>query len=684
MPVQLAASTGQIQWAARTRGGSGRAIAILARVYIPPSASTGTLSIQIQDSAGGGIHALSVGSSGGLAVQAANTTASDRTTDYTTTYTEGRWLWMGAFIPANFIGGGAVDASLFVDTNGTWGAATVSASDPDPGGTIGDTSGTVTISNGLNAAAVVGPVYVWAGPNSPDTAAEFESVAKGTATPESFTDLMFAATLRDDTTDTFGVDVTASTTTGATFVTQNGLPSWAGVRHHALVDIDPSRENVVSSLSTIANRALTGGDWTTPAAMGSPPIVTNPYGARVAYLGEDPGVNTNRAWEAPANGPLVHNQYCTIVYVFGAISGPGGTAGNLLATGATDLQLQLLGLGRFGFNSNITDATHRATATPSVFAAKLSSSPVVHWHGTFGKVTHASFTAGATTRTSGTMRLGAPTGSTTTVARIWLGRAIVFEGHLSDTEVDEVIASLGAHHRCRHYRARVSNLLAFEGQSSLAGTWDSRDKMGFAHRIGGNASPNTIVFTSATGGQTFSNHNADRDSTVSYYAATLCPNAIRKTFIGQMGSNDLDVAVPSGSTLLTSLDSYLNGNASGSGTTGNAISTLYDKIGLLQVAPRQASTATQADFATQVAVYNAGLASTANVDKVSSSYFQNYGAGGDWSSNPTYYHENPNGVHLNSAGHDLYWTVGGVKAAFASILGSAGNAVKNLILGIAR
>lgn len=651
----------------------------LCRVYIPPSATVGSFAIQIFESTSGGAHTFNISSAGALTVSGANTSAVDRSTDYTTTYTEGRWVWFGFNIPANFIGGGAVDAVLFYDNNGTWTSATVSVTDVDPTGTLGNTSGAISIVNNTDGAIVVGPVYIWSGSAAPDSAAEFQSIANGTVTPGSFTDLQFSATLRDNTTDTIG-NVSASSSTGTTFVTQDGLPSWFGVRHHALVDLDPSREAETSGLSTIANRALTGGNWTTPAGMGSPPIVTNPYGVRCAYLGEDPGVNTNRAWDAPANGPIAHNQYCTLIYVFGACAGPGSTAWNLLATGATDLQFQLLGLGRFGLNGNITDATHRATATPSVYICRVSASPVNHWHGTFGKVTHASFVPGAGTPTSGTMRVGAPTGSTTTVARMWVQRVILIEGNLTDAEADDVLAHLGKHHNCRHYRAGFSRLIAAEGQSSLAGTWDSRDKMGFVHRSAGRAPKSTIVFNSATGGQTFTNHNADRDNTVSYYAATLCPGATSKTFIGQMGSNDLNVAVPSGATLLTSLDSYLNGNASGSGTTGNAISTLYDKIILLQIAPRQSDVALQADFATQVGVYHAGLQGTANVDRVVSSYYTNYGVGGDWSNNPTYYHEAVNGVHLNSAGHDLYWTIGNVRLRLAGFLGGAISNIKKRIL----
>lgn len=653
--VQLAASTGTLGWDARTRGSSGSGVSILTRVYSSPASSSGTLVVGIGDDVASGLHSIRVDSSGGVSVQAVAPPGTTRTTTYTNTLTEGRWYWLAARIPANYFGGGAVDVSLWIDIEGTWTAATVNTTGADPGGTIANTGGSVSITNGLNAACLLSPVYVWAGVDAPDTAAEFRAVALGSTAADAYTGLVFSATLRDDTTDTYSTDTIASNITGATFVTQNGLPSWSGVRHHRLVDIDPSRESSLGILSSITNRALTGNAWTAPTGMVGGEIVDTPYGQRAAYLGEDGGTNTNRAWEAPASGPIVHNQYCTIVYVFGAQSGPGSTAWNLFTTGATDLQLQLLGLGRFGFNSNITDATHRATATPSVFVAKLSGSPVDHWHGTFGKVTHASFTPGSTTRTSGTMRLGTSTGSTTTVARIWLNRFILFDGHLSDTEVSEIIASAGAWHGCRHYTAGVSRLIAGEGQSSLAGTWDEHAKGGLLHRFAGLAPRTTIVFNSATGGQTFTNHNADRDTTVSYYAATLCPAAVRKTAVLQVGSNDLNVLSPSGTTVLSSLDSYLNGNASGSGTNGNAISTLYDRVVMVKISPRHADTATQADFAAQVAVLNAGLATTSNVDRVLETYFTNFGAGGDWSSNPTYYWESPNGVHLDDVGHALYW-----------------------------
>lgn len=667
--VQLAATSGALVWDARARGAAGNGVSILTRVYSSPASSSGTLVVGVGDDAASGLHSVRIDSSGGVSVQAVKAPGTTRTTSYTNTLTEGRWYWLAARIPANYFGGGSVDAQLWLDVDGTWTAATVSSTGADPGGTIANTGGQVSVTNGLNAACVVAPLWIWSGVDAPDTAAEFRAVALGSTAPDAYTGLVFAATLRDDSTDTYGVDVTAGTSTGTTWASQSGLPSWSGVRHHRLVDIDPSRETSLGILSSITNRALTGNAWTAPTAMVGGEIVDTPYGQRAAYLGEDGGVNTNRAWEAPASGPIVHNRYCTIVYVFGAQSGPGGTAWNLFATGATDLQLQLLGLGRFGFNSNITDATHRATATPSVFVAKSSDAPMEHWHGTFGKVTHGSFNcgndkdvpspgdpAGGPTPTSGTMRLGTATGSTTTVARIWLSRFVLFEGHLTDTEVDEVIASLGAWHGCRHYTAGVSRLIAGEGQSSLAGTWDSHAKGGALHRIAGLAPRTTIVFNSATGGQTFTNHNADRDATVSHYAVTLCPAAAKKTFIGQMGSNDLNVVTPSGSTVLTSLGSYLNGNASSGGTVGNAISTLYDRIVMVKISPRYADTATQADFAAQVAVLNAGLAGTSNVDRVLETYFTNFGAGGDWSNNATYYWETPNGVHLDDAGHDLYWS----------------------------
>jgi hypothetical protein len=654
--LQLAASTGSVSWAARVRGGSGRMVSGLCRVYLPPSTSTGSLAVQITDSTSGGVHQFSVSSAGALNVQGCATSALDRATDFTNTYTEGRFVWFGFNIPTNFIGGGAVNAALFIDVNGTWTAATVSATETDPTGTIGDTSGAITVSNGTNAAVLVGPVYLWAGAAAPDTAAEFQSVANGTVTPGSFTDLVFATTLRDDTTDTVG-GVTASSSTGATFATQNGLPSWSGVRHHRLIDIDPSRETSIGVLTSIANRALTGAAFTAPTAMVGGEIVDTPYGNRVAYLGEDRGTNTNRAWEAPANGPLLHTQYCTTVAVLGVQSGPGSTAWNILATD-TDLKVQILGLGRFGYNGTITDTLHRVTSTPAVYATTTTSSGVAHWHGTWGKHTNVTTLASATT---GTIRLGALTTSTTPNARIWLSRLLVFEGTLSDAEVAELITSLGLHHGCRHYVPGVSRLIGSEGQSSLAGTWDDHARAGALHRIAGLAPRTTIVFPSATGGQSFTNHNSERDASVSYFAATLCPAAKRKTFLAQVGSNDLDAAV-TGATLLGTLDSYLNGNASTGGTVGNAISALYDRIVLLEIAPRYVSGTTQASYATEVAVYNAGMRSIANVDRVIPSLFTNHGAGGDWFNNPTYYHEteitggaNQNGVHLNPTGHDLYW-----------------------------
>jgi hypothetical protein len=641
MPVQIAASGGSIQWAGRFRAASGNGISFLCRVFIPTAATADSISFQFNGDPGGTIQII-VDHAGTVQVYVSN--GGERTTDYSTTIPVGRWVWLAVRIPANFFSGGAVDASAWYDNNGTWTALSVSATSADPGGSLPNTSGDVAIYNNMDGNSLLGPAYGWAGADAPDTAAEFRAIALGTADPAAYTGLIFAAELTGTATDTWGTDVAASVETGVAFVTSPGLPDTIRLICHTLRDYNFS-DLPVGAAAAVTNLALTGGDLATAASMTAADVVDNPYGVRAAYMGaQEGGAGNNRALDSAANGPIIRNDYVTIVVVGGTWHGAdGSTVNTLLDTGSTDLRLDMLNLNRLGLNANTTDALHRVPSTPHVEVIRLAvATPVDHWIGNDGLQSHASFVCGSGTRESQTFRIGGALGTTSTNTRFWYQRVIVFEGAISDTHIAEIIASLGDYHNCRHYTAGRSNLLTGEGTSSFAGTWDHNNKGGAFHRFASQAPPTTIVYSFPTSGHTMTEILVSDDTTVRYVSETLHPGALKKTMATQFARNDAEAGTAS-ATIITNIETFAAANT-----------PYYDRWIAFEAHPSWFS-ASQAARATVLEEVNAALYTIAGVDRVVPSYFRNWGVGGDWSNNPDNYVESPSGIHLDSGGHDVSW-----------------------------
>lgn len=570
--VQLAASTGDVTWAGRTRAASGNLVSMLMRVYVPPSATSGTLTIGV-GATGGVRHKFTVGADLALGVASGNTVGGTRTATYSTTNTEGRWIWYAVLIPANYIGGGAVNPSLWYDANGTWSTAAGASSGSDPTGTIGDTAGTVQITNGTNAAVVVGPVYLWAGADSPDTLAEMRSVALGSTAPETFTGLVFRSTLAGVYADTVGS--AAGAPTGGALVDLSGLPSWFGVRHHAL-----HRYNFVGSSGTITsktNGALTGGNLVVPAGFTGARGGTWPdgrSGVRVGNGQPDTGF-VNMALEADTadtGRPLVHSQYCTIVIVGRADVCNRTNAFTPVATnaGADVMRTRIHGLLRPSVRSGgggdvATDL--RVPASSSVLVWRCNGSSVDYFiNGRKSAVSSSVLASGTGTN----LRIGCLTTAASELADMVIQDVITIEGDVVDADIAELTQSLAIYHRAVIYPTEV---WVIDGASSAAGAHDLATIGGLEARMS-KWRPKAVIYSRGIGGFDLTTALTDYSAMGDTIATSLHPG-LRKSALLWYDSNGIE----SGDTLISIQTEYTT-------LVGNYRASGYTNIVAVEVHPR--------------------------------------------------------------------------------------------------
>lgn len=199
---QAPGSGASITWAARTRGGSGQSVAVLVRVRVASVSGAANTSLLIDsDGASGTAWDFDITDDGAISVSRHNSAGGSSRSSGSGLSAGLQWIWVD--MPTSMLTG--TNATVYSSGSGAWAAVSMSGA-TSPGGTANDLNGASVMTLGADGEGdwKSGPLYVWTSAARPDTPEKALEIINGTRSPESYSGLVFAASLSRTSFDSVG------------------------------------------------------------------------------------------------------------------------------------------------------------------------------------------------------------------------------------------------------------------------------------------------------------------------------------------------------------------------------------------------------------------------------------------------------------------------------------------------